>query len=124
MADINFTSTLGLTEKFIDQGDGTHARQVSVVGIRVNATGTDRSIVATTTSQQLMAANTLRRKLIVKNDTGIVVWINFGAAAVAVAGAGNYAIAANGGYFEIDGALAAVNIIAASGTPAISAREF
>lgn len=85
--------------------------------------GTDRSITATTTSQQLMAANTTRTKFLVKNDTAIVVWVNIGATAVATAGGGNIAIAASGGYLELTGTSGAINIIAASGTPAITARE-
>ena len=124
MPDINFLSNLGVTEKFIDQLDGTHSRQTSVVGILANAAGTNRSITATVSSQQLMAANALRSRFFIKNDTAIVVWINFGAAAVAAAGSGNVAVAANGGFFEFAGSTGAINIIAASGTPAITAREF
>ena len=86
--------------------------------------GTDRSLTATTTSAQLMAANTARTKFFIKNDTAIVVWINMGATAVATPGAGNIAIAANGGYFEFTGYSGAVNIIAASTTAAVTAREF
>lgn len=88
------------------------------------STGTDRSITATTTSQQLMAANALRTKFFIKNDTAIVVWINMGATAVAAAGGGNIAIAANGGFFEFTGASGVINIIAASTTAAVTAREF
>ena len=124
MPDINYPSNLGLTERFIDQLDGTHSRQVSVAGIRLPGGGTDRSIVATVASALLMAANPLRTKFFVKNDTAVVVYLNFGAAAVAVAGAGNIAVAANGGYFEFAGSTGVINIIAASGTPAITAREF
>lgn len=86
-------------------------------------TGTDRSVTASTTSAQLMAANTTRTKFFVKNDSAVDVWINFGATAVAAAGSGNMKIAA-GGYFEFAGSSSAVNIIAASGTAAITAREF
>lgn len=86
--------------------------------------GTDRSITATTTSQVLMAANSGRQKLFVRNDSAVIVWINFGATAVAAAGSGNIPIAATGGYFELSGATGAVNIIAASATAAITAREF
>lgn len=87
-------------------------------------TGTDRSITATTTSQQLMAANPARARFFVKNDSLIVVWINLGATAVAAAGSGNIAVAASGGYFELSGYTGAVNIIAASTTAAVTAREF
>lgn len=86
-------------------------------------TGTDRSVTATTTSAQLMAANTSRTKFFVKNDSTIDVWINFGATAVATAGGGNMKIAA-GGYFEFAGSSSAINIIAASTTAAVTAREF
>lgn len=86
--------------------------------------GTDRSITATTTSQTLMAANAARNNFIIKNDSAVVVWINLGAAAVATAGGGNISIAAGGGYLELAGTSAAINIIAASATAAITAREF
>ena len=89
--------------------------------------GTDRSITATTTAQTLMAANTSRSGFMIKNDTAIVVWINFGGTAVAAAGSGNIAIAANGGYFECPAAWTpteAISIIAASTTAAITAREW
>ena len=86
--------------------------------------GTDRSVTATTTSAQLMAANATRSKFFIKNDSLIVVWINMGATAVATAGGGNIAIAASGGFFEFAGYSGAVNIIAASTTAAITAREF
>jgi hypothetical protein len=34
MADVNFPSHVaGVTEKFVDQGDGTHARGVTIVGL-------------------------------------------------------------------------------------------
>lgn len=86
--------------------------------------GTDRSITATTTSAQLMAANTTRTKFYIKNDSTIDVWINLGATAVATPGGGNMKILANGGYFEFAGSSSAINIIAASTTAAITAREF
>lgn len=86
--------------------------------------GTDRSITATTTSQQLMAANAARKRIYVANDSTIDVWIRPGGAASAAAGGGNVKVAANGGFFELAGTTEAWFIIAASGTPAISAREF
>lgn len=85
--------------------------------------GTDRSITATTTSAQLMAANATRSKFIIQNDSLIDVWINFGGTAVAAAGSGNYRIKADTNR-EFTGTSGAVNIIAASTTAAISAREF
>lgn len=85
--------------------------------------GTDKSITATTSAQTLMAASTTRGKFYVKNDSTIDVWINVGGTAVAAAGTGNIKVAANGGYYELSGCSAAVSIIAASGTAAVTARE-
>ena len=96
------------------------------IGATTTSAGVDRSVTTSTTSSQLMAANTARRGLFIVNDTAIDVWINFGATAVAAAGSGNIKIGANGGRYE-SGAFTpstAINIIAASGTPAITAREF
>lgn len=101
------------------------ASDQSVVAVRTAPlTGTDRSMTATTTSAQIMAANTGRTKFYIKNDTTIDVWINLGATAVATPGGGNIKIAANGGYFEFNGSSSAINIIAASTTAAVTAREF
>ncbi len=89
--------------------------------------GTDRSVSASTTSAQLMATNASRSGFYIKNDSAIDVWINLGSAAVASAGNGNMKIAANGGYYESAPGFvttSAINIIASSGTPAITAREF
>lgn len=88
-----------------------------------SVTGTDRSLTATTTSAQLMAANASRSRFFIKNDSAVDVWINFGATATATPGSGNMKIAA-GGYFEFSGGSSAINIVAASGTAAITAREF
>ncbi|GAM01749.1 hypothetical protein [Sphingomonas parapaucimobilis] len=86
--------------------------------------GTDRSITASTTSQTLMASNTIRSRILIRNDSTVDVWVNFGATAVATAGGGNFKIAANGGSLDLQGTSSAVNIIAASATAAISAREW
>lgn len=89
-------------------------------------TGTDRSIVAGVAAQVLMPANTARMGLYIRNDTASDIWFNIGAVAVAAAGGGNMKLAANGGYYE-SGSFTpteAISIIAASGTPAITAREF
>lgn len=91
---------------------------------RTSSAGTDRSVTASTTSQQLMASNASRKYFFIRNDSAIDVWVNLGATAAAAAGSGNLKVAANGGHLEINGASSAVNIIAASGTPAITAREF
>lgn len=100
------------------------ASDQSVLPVRTAPlTGTDRSVTATTTSAALMGANAARTKFFIKNDSAVDVWINFGATAVAAAGSGNMKIAA-GGYFEFAGSASAINIIAASGTAAITAREF
>lgn len=85
--------------------------------------GTDRSLAATTTSAQLMAANSSRSRFFIKNDSTVDVWINFGATAAATPGSGNMKINA-GSYFEFSGGSSAINIVAASGTAAITAREF
>lgn len=105
---------------------GSAATAVSTVPAPAGA-GTDKSITATTSTQVLMAANTSRIGFFIKNDTAIDVYIAFGIPAVAAAGAGAYKISANGGYLESPPwgvCTSAINIIAASGTPAISAREF
>jgi len=83
---------------------------------------TDSAVTAgSTTSQQLFAANAVRSKLIIQNqDLAINVFINLGA--TAVAGAGNVRIAP-GATLELTGTNQAVNLIAASGTPAICAWE-
>lgn len=86
--------------------------------------GTDRSITATTTSQQLMAANTLRVKFVIFNGSAVAVNINLGATATNTPGGGNITIAATTGYYELSGYSGVVNIIAASTTGAITAREF
>lgn len=89
-------------------------------------TGTDRSTTTSTTAKQLMPANSDRMGFYLKNDTTIDVWFNIGGTAAATAGAGNMRLPANGGYFE-SGMVTpadAISIIAASGTPAITAREF
>ena len=87
--------------------------------------GVDRSVTATTSAATLMPANANRARFYVANDSTIDVYIRpGGAAATAVAGAGNVKVAANGGFFELAGDADAWSIIAASGTPAVSAREF
>lgn len=89
-------------------------------------TTTNRSVTASTTAANAMAANTARRGWKVKNDSAVDVWINFAAAAVAAAGTGNIKIASGGylasepGYVET----AAMSIIAASATAAVTIYEF
>lgn len=93
---------------------------------RPAASGTDRSTTASTTAKVLMPANPDRIGFILKNDSTIDVWFNIGGTAAATAGSGNFRLPANGGYFE-SGMVTpseAVSIIAVSGSPAITAREF
>lgn len=92
-------------------------------GATLSRVGTNRSITATTSAQTLMAANTNRWKFIISNDSTIDIWVNLGGTASAVAGSGNKKIAANGGYWELSGYSGAISIVAASGTPAITAYE-
>lgn len=93
---------------------------------RPTGTGVDRSIVATTAAAVLMPANTARMGFFLKNDTATDVWFNIGGTAVAQAGGGNLRLPANGGYFESGSTTPAeaISIIAASGTAAITSREF
>jgi len=86
-------------------------------------THTASAVVAgSTTSQLLFAANATRSKLIIQNqDAAINVFVNLGAAATA--GAPSMRIAP-GATLELTGASANVNLIAASGTPAIAAWQF
>jgi len=75
-----------------------------------------------TTSQQLFAASATRSKVLIQNqDAAINIFVNVGAAAVA--GAGNLRIAP-GSTLELTGTSEAINLIAASGTPAICAWQF
>lgn len=75
-----------------------------------------------TTSQQVFAASATRSKVLIQNqDASINVFVNVGA--TAVAGAGNLRIAP-GATLELTGTSEAINLIAASGTPAICAWQF
>jgi hypothetical protein len=48
MADVEFPAhVLGVTEKFVDQGDGTHARGVAIVGLTEPVTLTGNLVVDT-----------------------------------------------------------------------------
>lgn len=83
---------------------------------------TDRSITASTTSQQAAAANASRKKLFFQNlDASINVHINIGAAATT--GAGSLRLAP-GASLELSGTSQAVNVIAASGAPLVTIWEF
>jgi hypothetical protein len=112
---------------YVFNGIGWDRARGDTTGVFVKpptSAGTNRSATATTTSAALMAANTLRSKFFVRNDSAIDVWINLGAAAVATPGGGNIKVAANGGHFEFTGHNGVVNIIAASATAAVTAREY
>lgn len=115
----------GAIERMVDQGDGTVARKVVVANSAPSTPmlGTDRSIVATTTPQTLMPARTGRARMMMKNDSAVDVWVNFGGTAAATPGSGNYRIRADGGYLDLVGYSGAVSIIAASATAAVSAME-
>lgn len=79
-------------------------------------------VAASTTSQQAFAANTLRTRLLIQNqDAAINIFVNLGAAATA--GGGSLRIGP-GGSLDLTGTSETVNIIAQSGTPAITAWEF
>lgn len=68
-----------------DQGDGSHAMVVVAKNSAITAsTPTDRSgsITLGGTAQQIMAANTSRRYLLIQNNSSANLWINFGIAAV------------------------------------------
>ncbi len=75
-----------------------------------------------TSSQQLFAANALRSRIMIQNlDAAINVHVNIGAAATT--GAGSIRLAP-GATLDLTGTSEAVNLIAASGTPPITAWEF
>jgi hypothetical protein len=90
---------------------------------QVTGAGTNRSATVGTTSALLMGSNSGRTKFIIKNDSTVVVWVNFGNTAVAAAGSGNYAIAANGGYWEVDGYTGPLAAISAGVATPISLWE-
>ncbi len=92
----------------------------------LRATGTNRSASVTTTASTLMAANTGRQGWKIKNDCTVAVVINFDATATAAAGSGNMQIPA-GGYMSNEPGFVEtgpLSVIAASGTCALTAREY
>jgi hypothetical protein len=92
---------------------------------RLSGPSTDRSGAASTSSAQVCAANSFRKYLYFQNlDAAIVMYINFGSAASAAAGsfkvaAGASIVFGSGSFCPTD----AVNVIAASGTPAYTCKE-
>jgi hypothetical protein len=118
---------LGIMSYLVSPGAGTFRATGDATSAFVKApplAATNRSIVATTTAQTAMAANTARTKFIVKNDTTIDVWISIGGTASAAAGGNNIKVPANGGYLEMTGTNQAVTIIATSTTAAITILEW
>lgn len=83
---------------------------------------TDRSITASTTSQQAAPSNATRRRLIFQNlDAAINVHVNIGAAATT--GIGSLRLAP-GASLELTGTSGTVNVIAVSGAPLVTIWEF
>ena len=83
---------------------------------------TDRSLNASTTSQQAAPANGNRRRLIIQNqDASTIVFVNLGSPATT--GLGSIRIGP-GGSLDIEGSTDPLNVIAASGTPAVTVWEF
>lgn len=79
-------------------------------------------VAGSTASQQLFAASAARSKLLVQNqDATIIVYVNLGGAATAAPP--SFKIAP-GSTLELNGTNESVNLIAASGTPAIAAWQF
>lgn len=92
----------------------------------MRSAGTSRSASVTTTAANLMASNTSRQGWKIKNDCTVAVWINFDGTAATTAGSGNMQIPA-GGYMSSEPGFVetgAMSAIAASGTCALTAREY
>jgi len=83
---------------------------------------TDRSIAATTTSQQALAANPTRNKLRIQNvSTTGDLWYNYGSAAV-VGGLGSFKLVP-GAYLDEQGTNQALFVIASTGTVNATIKE-
>lgn len=87
---------------------------------------TDRSgtITAGDTAQQVMAANTGRRYLLIQNISDTAMWFNF--TTTAVKDSPSYLLAANGGVFAMDGSLVtkeAISIICVTTGKKFTAKE-
>lgn len=100
---------------------GSVAQPTTTAG--AGSAGTDRSASVAITAGSLMPANASRVRLVIRNDGANAVWINLGGTATAVAGSGNFKIAAAGGHFTLDGYTGAVSAIAETAPVAVSARE-
>lgn len=85
--------------------------------------GIDRSQSIATSSSTILVARPDRTRILFKNDAANNIWINLDGPAVAVAGGGNYKIAA-GAYFELLRYNGAVQAIAETGATLVTIREF
>ncbi len=112
-----------IDKSYSNRGVDPHYNRASTYIRRGKITSVDRSMTVTTTSQQLMAANSNRQNFFIKNDSAVDVYIRYGTdPASATIGGGNIKIAANGGYLEGTDQRA-IQIIAASATAAVTAGE-
>ena len=136
MADILFESPSGITRRFKDMGDGTHAEVMSssasgavpgesaitpTQGILTNRSGT---IVAAGVAQQLAAANPARLGFSVQNLSAADLWVNSLGAATAAQPSIKII---PGAYFETPpgyGAVGAISIVGSSAGQTFSAREW
>lgn len=95
----------------------------SIQSAPFRGTLTDRSGAGAVTSAQVAAANSSRKYFFIQNlDSGIVIYVNFGAAATST----NSIKLTAGAAFVMEGnfvSTQAINVIAASGTPAYCAKE-
>jgi len=108
----------GTQEVVISQADDS----IQACGYR--STLTDRSGTASGSSAQVAAANSARKYFIIQNlDSSINIFVNFGA--TATTGAGSFLIEPKGSMVFEGGFMTtqAINVIAASGTPAYTAKE-
>lgn len=130
---ISVDPTTGVAQTGLPPGRAAAASSVPTVlsnedlsAVLPGKTTANRSLATSTTAVAAMPSNTSRRGWKVKNDSAIDVWINFTGTATSAAGSGNMKVAAGAylasepGYVET----AAMSIIAASGTPAITIYEF
>lgn len=128
---IRYSGTSSLNEQWSDLGNGAFARVHGVIPVDANGNPqigdgafpkTDRSITASSTSQQAAPENTSRRRLLIQNlDAAINVHVNLGAPATT--GAGSLRLAP-GSSLELTGTSQAVNVVATSGAPIVTIWEF
>lgn len=128
---IRYSNTSGINETWLDIGNSTFARIHGVIQVDMNGNPiigdgaypkTDRSITASTTSQQAAPDNANRHRLLIQNlDAAINVHVNLGAAATTAAGSIRLS---PGAYLELSGTSQSVNVIAVSGSPLVTIWEF